>query len=242
MWDDPHVDWSAFDLVVVRSTWDWWDQRDRFLAWTRSVPRLTNPASMLEWNTDKRYLADLPHAVPTTFWVQGDRYSRPRCTENVERWIVKPTQSAGAHDTYATTDPAEAVARIHALGKTAMVQPYLDGVDERGETALIYLGGTFSHAVRKAAVLSSPRGADGRYPENQVEEREPSVAERRVADEVLEAAPGGWTYARVDLVPGPDGTPLLLELELAEPSLFLAHASGAVEQLADALVAATVPP
>lgn len=190
---------------------------------------------MIEWNTDKRYLADLPHAIPTTFLSPGERYDRPGGDGTV---VVKPTMSAGAHDTYATTDPAEAVERIHALGKTAMVQPYLDGIDERGETAMLYLGGTFSHAVRKGAVLSSPRGADGRYPVNQVSPREPTPVERRVADEVLAAAPTGWTYARVDLVPGPEGEPLLLELEVAEPSLFLGHAGGAAERFAAALVAA----
>lgn len=237
MWDDPAVDWSSFDLVVVRSTWDWWDQRDRFLSWARSVPRLVNPAPMLEWNTDKRYLAELPHAISTTFCAPGRALAAlPRA----QKWVVKPTESAGAHDTYATDDPADAVARIHALGKAAMVQPYLDGIDERGETALVYLAGEYSHAVRKAAVLTSPRGADGRYPANQVTPRQPSPAERRVGDAVLAAAPDGWVYARVDLVPGPDGEPLLLELEVAEPSLFLAHADGAADRFASALAAATL--
>jgi len=201
------------------------------------VPRLVNPAPIIEWSTDKRYLAELPHAVPTTFWEAG---APPGGLPAAQKWIVKPTVSAGAADTYATTEPAAAVEKIHALGKTAMVQPYLDGIDERGETALLYFAGEHSHAVRKAAVLTSPRGADGRYPVNQLTAREPTPDERRVADEVLAAAPGGWTYARVDLVPGDDGQPLLLELELAEPSLFLGYDERAARRFADALVAATL--
>jgi hypothetical protein len=219
----------------VRATWDWWDRRDDFVAWARSVPRLANPAHIIEWSTDKQYLADLPHGIPTTFLSPGGRWDRP---PGDETWIVKPTQSAGAYLTFATTDPAEAVEKIHDVGKVAMVQPYLDGIDDRGETALLYFGGEFSHAVRKAAVLTSPRGDDGKYPIDQLTPREPTPAERRVADEVLAAAPGGWTYARVDLVPGDDGEPLLLELEVAEPSLFLAYGESAVDRFADALVAA----
>lgn len=155
---------------------------------------------------------------------------------------MKPTQSAGAVHTYAVDADGvgEAVATIHALGKVAMVQPYLDGIDERGETALLFFDGRFSHAVRKAAVLTSPRGDDGLYPVDQLAAREATADERRVADDVLAAAPGGLTYARVDLVPGDDGQPLLLELEVAEPSLFLAYDDGAVDRFADALVAATL--
>jgi hypothetical protein len=237
VWDDASVDWSTYDLVVVRSTWDWWDRRDDFVRWARSVPRLANPAPMIEWSTDKRYLADLPHGVPTAFWEAG---APAPGLPPAQRWIVKPTVSAGAYLTFATSDPAAAVEEIHAAGKTAMVQPYLDGIDERGETAVIYFGGEYSHTVRKAPVLTSPRGEDGKYPVDQLAPRTPTAAERRVADEVLAASPGGWTYARVDLVPGPDGEPLLLELEVAEPALFLAYDEGAVDRFAEALAAATL--
>ena len=225
----------------MRSTWDWWHRRDEFVAWARSVPRLANPAPVVEWSTDKRYLAELPHTIPTTFLEQGATYQVADCSE---KWIVKPTQSAGAADTFAVDGDGvgEAVARIHALGKVAMVQPYLHGVDERGETALLYFGGRFSHAVRKKAVLSSPRGDDGLYPIDQLAPREPTPDELRVADDVLAAVGDDLVYARVDLVPGDDGQPLLLELEVAEPSLFLRHGEGAERRFADALVAATLAP
>jgi len=73
VWDDPDVDWAAYDLAVVRSTWDYYPRREEFLAWARRVPRLANPAAVLEWNTDKRYLRGLAAAgvatAPTT-WVE----------------------------------------------------------------------------------------------------------------------------------------------------------------------------
>src|SRR5947208_12420337 len=71
VWDDPTVDWAGYDLVVVRSAWDYSSRRDQFVEWARSVPRLLNPADVIEWNTDKRYLATLARAVPTQFVEPG---------------------------------------------------------------------------------------------------------------------------------------------------------------------------
>lgn len=237
VWDDPAVDWPAYDLVVVRSTWDYVPRREEYLAWARSVPRLANPAPVLSWNTDKRYLRQLEDAgvpvVPTTWVEPGDVY-RPPAGEHV----VKPTVSANAADTARYppgADSTEHVRRLLDAGRPVMVQPYLAAVDEAGETALVHLGGAFSHAARKAPVLVP--GLDD--PEDvEITAREPSAAERVVADAALAAVPfEPLLYARVDVVPGPDGSPVLIELELAEPSLFLDTAPGAAERLADAVAA-----
>jgi glutathione synthase/RimK-type ligase-like ATP-grasp enzyme len=228
VWDDPAVDWQAFDLVVVRSTWDYHDRRDAFLAWARSVgDRLVNPPEVLAWNTDKRYLAELPRAVPTKLVEPGEAYV-PAGREVV----VKPTVSAGSRLTArfgaAEQDRAAAlVETIHAAGKTAMVQPYLDSVDARGETALLFFGGSFSHAVRKGPILRP--GAEPTpdlFAAEDLSARAATAAELELAAEVLAAVRERFghvpVYARVDVVEG-DGGPLLLELELTEPSLFLAH-------------------
>jgi hypothetical protein len=117
-----------------------------------------------------------------------------------------------------------------------MVQPYLDGVDADGETGVIYVAGVYSHTVRKAALLrpGQPPG-EALYLEEDIEVAEPTRAERALSDRTLAACPSDdLLLARVDLVPGRDG-PLVLEVELTEPSLFLGYAPGATERLADAI-------
>ncbi|MBM2615390.1 hypothetical protein JIG36_07410 [Actinoplanes sp. LDG1-06] len=250
-WDDPAADWPSYDLAVIRTPWDYVPRHTEFMAWARRVPRLLNPADILEWNTDKRYLGELARAglpvTPTGFVAPGATWTPPAEGE----WVVKPTVSAGSQDTGryqlpAQTALAEAhVARLTGAGRTAMIQPYLPAVAELGETALIFLPDetgdlSYSHAIRKGPMLRGP-GEGARDPgDEQIDPRTPTDAERRVADQVLTAVPGGTKrllYARVDLIPGPDGEPLLVELELAEPSLFLSSSPAATTRLADAIAA-----
>jgi glutathione synthase/RimK-type ligase-like ATP-grasp enzyme len=248
VWDDPTVDWASFGLVVVRSTWDYARRRSEFLEWARmvdQVTRLANPLEVLAWNTDKRYLRELASVglpvVPTTWLEPGDPTELPSSGE----YVVKPAVSAGARDTnrYRPGDDAAAVAHIERLqreGRTVMVQPYLPGVDTRGETALLHLGGRYSHAVRKGPMLHPGDGpVAGLYREEDIRPRIANGAERSVAERVLAAVPRmtDLLYARVDLVPGSDGEPVLIEVELTEPSLFLSHAEGAARQLGDAIAA-----
>jgi glutathione synthase/RimK-type ligase-like ATP-grasp enzyme len=245
VWDDASVDWTAFDLVVVRSTWDYAERRDVFLAWAGALPRVLNEVGVLRWNTDKRYLSELERAgvrvAPTHFLEPGEPLEAPH-----RSFVVKPAVSAGARHS-ARYEPAQAaearahVARLHGLGRAVMVQPYLDGVETHGETALVYIGGSYSHSVRKAPLLlpGQPPG-EALYLEEQVEHARPSEAERAVADAALRVAPKGLLYARVDLVTGPEG-PLVLEVELTEPSLWLSHAKGAAELFAGAIAEALAP-
>jgi glutathione synthase/RimK-type ligase-like ATP-grasp enzyme len=255
LWDDPEVDWSDFDAVVVRSTWDYQRRRDEFLAWAARIPALHNPASVLAWNTDKRYLAELQAAgipaIETEFVERGafvaDSATKAPHLGGAGEVVVKPTVSAGSKDT-ARFDLAELVeadrARellrtIHESGRTAMVQPYVASVDDRGETALLYFDGAFSHAIRKGPLLRPGEGpTEGFFAPETIEPREPTAAERSLGDDVV-----GWVgerfgtllYARVDVVEGADGEPLVLEVELTEPSLFFAHATGAAERFAGAV-------
>lgn len=246
-WDDPTVDWAGYDLVVIRSTWDYATRRDEFVAWARRVPHLLNPADIIEWNTHKGYLAELDNAgvpvVPTTFATPDDPVDLPTAGE----YVIKPAVGAGARDTarYTGAQATEAtshLARLHHAGHTAMIQPYLTGVDVHGETSLLYLGGVYSHSIRKDAVLADGAGAvEGIYHTPAISLRSPEPAEWAVAEQGLEAVPGGPSrllYARIDLVPGPAGAPVLLELELTEPSLFLTHSPGAAQRFAAAIAAA----
>jgi hypothetical protein len=192
---------------------------------------------VIAWNTDKRYLRDLADAgvpvVPTTWVEPGDVYVPP-----AGEHVVKPVISAGARDTarYAPgEDSSEHVARLLAAGRPVMVQPYQAAIDVAGETAVLHLDGRYSHGARKAPVLvpglDDPDDVD-------ITAREPSAAERALAGQALAAVPGGpLLYARVDVVPGPGGAPVVMELELTEPCLFLFTAAGAAERLAEAVAA-----
>ncbi len=241
VWDDDNIDWSGYDLVVVRATWDYTLKREAFLQWARRVPRILNPPEVLQWNTDKRYLRGLPHAVETTFLAPGETW-RP---EHDGEFVVKPTVGAGSHDAarYAPEDTKRAhehVASLLSAGRTAMVQPYLDAVDEYGETALVYFDGVYSHAIRKGPMLRPGHGpSNALFVQEEIEPRVPSDAERSIAEAILDALP--WSraellYARVDVIPGRDGAPRLVELELTEPSLFFTHAPGSAARLAERIV------
>ncbi|MBJ7457391.1 MAG: hypothetical protein JHC74_15165 [Thermoleophilia bacterium] len=248
-WDDPGADWAAHDLVVVRSPWDYTRRHAEFLEWSERVARATalaNPPHLLRWSADKHYLRDLGAAgvpvVPTAFAGPGEAMDWPGDGEIV----VKPTISAGSLDTGRHLPGARAeaeahVARLHADGRVAMAQPYLSRVEgERGETALVFIDGAFSHAARKGPMLVPGLSVvGGLFVEEDIRPSTPTPGEMEVAEAALAAIPGGSAplYARVDLVPDDAGRPVVLELELVEPSLFLVHGAGAADRLVDAIAA-----
>ncbi|GHD98463.1 ATP-grasp domain-containing protein [Streptomyces alanosinicus] len=251
-WDDPDVDWGRYDLVVIRSTWDYSWRAEEFDTWVVRVgalTRLANPASVVRWNTDKRYLGELAAAgvptVPTRYLAPGEPAELPADHE----YVIKPTSGAGgrfaARYTPGEHDRAVAhLARMHAEGFTAMVQPYLTGIDVSGERALQFFGGRLLHASRKGAVLApgTPYDAD-KVAHPGLERWQPTEAELAVAEKALASIPGvsggpGPLYARVDLVDGPDGEPRLMELELVEPNLFLRLHPGSLERVTEAILAA----
>jgi hypothetical protein len=230
VWDDPNVDWGRFDLVVIRSTWDYSARPAQFLDWVHGLGRVANPADVVQWNHDKRYLAALQVAGIPVVSTRWDPTELPP-----GRWVAKPTVSNGARDTVAGDegDAMAQVASIHAAGKRAMVQAYLDGIDEHGETALVYLGGELSHCIAKSARLGLDKLDESVAP------RTPSTDELEVAEAVLDTIPfdrESLLYARLDLVPDRNGDAVLLEVELIEPSLFLTHAPGAAERFAAAIL------
>ncbi len=244
IWDDPDVDWSSYDAVVIRSCWDYTARAEEFLGWAASVPNLHNSVDVLRWNTDKTYLRDLEAAgVPIieTRWDvgQGDDLG------DHDEWVVKPTVSAGSKDTarWTTADDVRAhSAELLAAGRHSMTQPYIASVDDEGETAMLFFGGSFSHAIRKGPILVRGEGVrDDRNGRGDNVERTPTDAQHEVAAGALAALHEQVgqvpLYVRVDLVTGPAGTPLLIELEAAEPFLFLDMAPDAA---ADRFIAALV--
>lgn len=250
-WHDEGFDWSSVDLAVIRSPWDYTWQLDAFLEFAARVDAATtlaNPLAVLRWNTDKRYLRELAQAdvpvVPTEWLEPGDEINLPADGE----YVIKPAVSAGSRDAgrFDLSDAAQReLAGKHTRGLldrglTAMVQPYFDAVDTAGETALLFMAGHFSHAIRKAPLLTGPDTAvDGLFRFEEITPRQASKTELDTAEAVLAAIPAERAdellYARVDLIPAADGQPVLLELELAEPSLFLARDNGAAARFAAAI-------
>lgn len=252
VWDDPAVDWAAFDLAIIRSCWDYPKRQAEFLEWAAGVGYVANPYRVLEWNTHKRYLSELAGAgipiVPTQ-WVEPEDCWVPASLEATGRCVIKPAVSLGARDSgcYELSDTVQLrlaeqhVQRIQMSGRTVMIQPYLSGIDIYGETSLVYFGRQISHAVRKGAALDGPdAGIDNLLlmDDRVFRRKPPNVAELIVAERALDLVPGSrdqLLYARVDIVPGDDGAPVIMELELTEPSLFLALAPGAAERCAVAI-------
>jgi glutathione synthase/RimK-type ligase-like ATP-grasp enzyme len=244
-WDDPTVGWSRFDAVLLRSTWDYVERLPEFLAWCDRVgalSRLWNPADVVRWNTDKRYLGELARrgvpVIESHFLAPGDDAAT---LPDLDEFVVKPTVGAGSRDAqrYQRGERAAAIAHAQRLldqDRHVLVQPYLRAVDEQGETALLYFGGQFSHAIRKGPLLKRGQGpAAALFAPEKIQSRTPSAAEHEVAAKVLAALPFETPlYARVDLLPSPEG-PQLLELELTEPSVFLPYGPGAADRFVAAI-------
>jgi len=264
-WDDAAIDWGRFDVAVLRSTWDYVERVEEFLQWAdrcRRVTRLLNPPEIVRWNTDKHYLAALAAAgvpvVPTRFVEPGsDADAEFECflagaagsvsvgaVTEFAGFVVKPSIGAGSRDAarYRRSDAREAGAHLRRLvvaeRRSAMLQPYLDRVDDYGETAVIYLGGRYSHAIRKGPLLRVGDGlVAGLFAPEQISVREPDAAELRVAAAAFAVVPGEPAlYARIDLIRDDHGGPVVLELELTEPSLFLLYGTGAGAALSQAIL------
>ena len=237
VWDDPTVDWNGFDAVLIRTTWDYMERQEQFVAWAESVPRLYNPAHIVRWNTHKSYLQSLPVAwvAPTTWLAKGEGFDLSGLRG---RHFIKPQVGATARETL-RFDPGDLDAQTHLdrLLKTedVMVQPYLSRVETEGEVSAVFIDGQISHRIRKI-----PPPGDYRVQDDFGATDEPAA----FTDEQEALALGVWNrlhpellYGRVDLLALDDGTPVVTEVELVEPSLFFRHGPKAADALADALLA-----
>ncbi len=255
-WDDPSVAWGRFDAALLRSPWDYVDRLPEFIDWCTQVSaqsRLINPLPVVRWNTDKHYLADLAArgvaVVPTRF-VEPDAEPLPvlqaflAAHAEAAEFVVKPAVGAGSRDAQRYSREQEFaaanhIARLLDAERSVMLQPYLSSVDHDGETALMFLAGTFSHAIRKGPLLRPDEGPTSHlFAAEAITARTPRDDERALAERVIAAAKEQLRlqtpllYARVDLIRDGEGEPCLLELELCEPSLFLAHGGDSADRLA----------
>ena len=252
-WDRPH-DWSRFDIALLRSTWDYPQRLSEFFDWVGQVStrtKLLNPLSVVKWSSDKHYLRDLVHAnVPTVLtkfiepgesapWGIAEFLGEP----NVNEFVVKPAIGAGSRDAQRfgaeeKDEAAEHAQRMLSEKRSVLLQPYLSRVDDYGETALIYFDGQFSHAIRKGPLLKRKEGPTQElFARETITPRVPDAAELRVGARAIQAMPFDTPlYARVDLIRDEAGAPVVLELEMIEPSLFFPFAGGSAERFAGSVL------
>lgn len=239
----------------------------RWAAHVDTVTDLANPLPVVEWNSDKHYLRELESvgvSIVPTQWLEPSRGFTSRALHTRfpagGEFVIKPAVSAGSVDTgrYTAMDAhSRGLAIGHARrllgdGRTVMVQRYMSSVDTVGERAHVFVGGEYSHSVLKGAMLDGPDvGVEGVYREERMSPLEASEREVEFSAEVVRAArrffatsadgvdlvPDPLLYARVDVVTNDAGDPVLMELELVEPSLFTGLADGALDRFADAVVA-----
>lgn len=236
------------ELCVIRSTWNYFEDVHRFLAWVDSVPRLFNPASIVRTNVRKTYLRDLEASgipiVPTAWGpavLGGDSGRHPDVATTMRErgWdtvVIKPVVSAGSFATrrFTRSEAAEAQAFLESAGREMMIQRWVPAVDTRnggtGERSLVWIAGTVTHAVCK-----SPRFAGGHEAVTSVPVADD---ERAFATKILAPLEPLLLYARADIIRDGD-TLRLMELELVEPSLFLRQHPPALARFANAVAALT---
>lgn len=248
-WDDPSADWSSVRACVIRSTWNYYRAIDRFMAWAERTARVTtlwNPLSIVRWNVDKRYLQSLEKKgvpiVPTRFVGRDEATSlRDVMRElSAEVVVVKPAISAASFATVkvdegeASRAAGEAHLRELVARGDVLVQPYVPSVERYGERSLIWIDGAMTHAIRK-----SPRF--GGEHENVSAAMPIADDERALAERALETIAEPLLYARIDLARDERGGPMIMELELLEPSLFLAQHPPALDRFADAIARRCAP-
>jgi glutathione synthase/RimK-type ligase-like ATP-grasp enzyme len=243
-WDDERAQ-AAFaeqDLVVLRSTWNYHQHVDAFVAWTARMgasTRVLNPPRIVAWNAKKTYLAELEGRgvaiVPTEFVVRGQE--RDIISVFAERgWeqvVIKPVVSAGSFRTERFSREELPAAQVFLDGlvadRDAMVQQWMPSVQTYGERSLVWIDGEITHAIRK-----TPRFAGG---VEQVSGEVPIAAdERAFAERALAPIAAELLYARVDMVRDAEDVLRIMELELIEPSLFFEQSKGALGRFVAAIV------
>lgn len=259
-WTDSSTDWSSYDLVVLRSPWDYPERPTEFMAWLESVAHLgtlQNPAGLVRWNLDKNYLVQFAGTgIPVVWTATAD--DTATVGEAMEAApandvVIKPAISAGSRNTgwFAKNDPEalRLAERILAEGNQVLIQPFASSVAERGEVSIVTIDGTISHALRKGPLLERGGGLIGGEYHEVISHHEASGIESEIASLTLEttidlARENKWLpegvaplYGRFDMVELDDGTTALLEAELFEPSLFLELAPDSALRFAEACIA-----
>lgn len=247
-WDSTDADWNQYELVIIRSTWDYQTQPDKFLSALQQIEssdtRLENPRSIVDWNITKTYLRDLEgrgvRIVPSWF---AERLGTGDIADLFKRFdageiVIKPQIGATASGAYRLQRESfavqqEEVERYYA-NKALLAQPYMPRIASEGEYSLFYFNGSFSHAI-----LKTPKPSDFRSQEEHgatIKPTEIDAALRACGQRAIDAIGQQLLYARADFVRGDASTDYrLMELELIEPSLYLRTHPDAPQRFAEAI-------
>jgi glutathione synthase/RimK-type ligase-like ATP-grasp enzyme len=240
-------DYTKFDLVVLRSCWNYHLHDAEFTAWlqrTASVAPILNDLETVLWNKNKFYLRELQEQgieiAPTIFASAGQAIGTKERAQ-IESWkkvVIKPVVSASAHNTYlvdSSAFPATDELRLMMRGEAFLVQQFIPEIQTQGEISFTYIDGYYSHAVRK-----KPAEGDFRVQQEHggsAEAIKPSASLLEQVDAIAKAVPQvkRSLYCRIDIVERA-GEPILMELELVEPEIYLTLAEGSEKRLAEAIV------
>ncbi|WP_276498059.1 ATP-grasp domain-containing protein [Pontibacter litorisediminis] len=247
IWDDPAVDWGKYDLVLLKSPWDYFDKIEAFYIWLNRLEqlqvRVLNPIDIVRWNTNKHYLVELQQkgekVVPTVWLEQGGQLNVAGVFAQLqsEKIIIKPAVSGGAKNTFALTQ-AEAAAQAERirellLQESFLAQPFIPEIQTKGEWSFLFFNGMYSHTVLKTAKAGDFRVQH--FFGGTIHTPEPPAALLEAAHNLVDKYAPGCLYARVDGVEL-NGELVLMELELIEPFLFMGTSEGAIDRYYDALV------
>lgn len=246
-WRKTDVDWNQYDVVVVRSTWDYQQDADNFVRCLQridaSTALLANSLQLLMWNINKGYLQDIAsqgiNIVPTRWFDAFDLTDVAKSFAHfgVEEIVLKPTVSANADHTY-RLNQAQLIAQEAELSlifrqRPFMLQPFLSAVVDEGEYSLFYFNGHYSHCI-----LKKPKTDDFRVQEEhggQLTSVQPTEAMLTQARHTMAAMPDDALYARIDLLRSGDEF-AVMEIELIEPSLYFNMDESAPQCFADGFV------
>lgn len=241
-WDNAHPDWSMYDVVVLRSPWTYMEKVKPFIEFCQKVEQssvLLNPLSVIEWNSDKSYLKLLEKQgvpiVPTEIIYSETEIQAALASLQDSEWeinevVIKPTVGAYSFGVVRLSiDNSEKITQhvryLLQLEKGVIFQPYLNTIEKHGETNMIYFDNTYSHAIKKEPLLAE-RG--NQKPDMEFRTlKDANSEEKALAKRILDIVQSNLElskpllYARLDFIEDKNGMPLLLELEITEPSLSL---------------------
>lgn len=246
-WRSRGVCWDDYELVVIRSPWDYQQHAEAFLQVLETIEcsqaTLLNPLSIVRWNIRKHYLRELEQqgiSIVPTIWLDSPRVSQLRNAFDQlgsDELVGKPLIGANADHAHRLFRGSEEAALSEAAaawaGTTALVQPFVPSIQSDGEFSLIWFEGQFSHAVLKV-----PKAGDFRVQEEHggnISSCDPPSDVLELAAECHEVLAERLLYSRVDIVRLPDGRPAVMEMELIEPSLYLGFDTGAPERFAESI-------
>lgn len=245
-WRQTSIAWSDFDIAIIRSTWDYWNDVPTFLDTLGRINRetmLANRLDLVHWNLSKTYLRDLEEqgiGIVPTLWADSLKtgsFSEFRERLGTDEIVVKPVVGANGEDAFRVSpgDSAERLAAIAARfhSRDCMIQPFMPNIIDEGEFSLFFFAGEYSHAILKTPAESEFRSQEEHGAEIRSVRPEGGLLIR--AQQALETVSPSPLYARIDFVRNDMDDFLVMELEMIEPSLYLRMDPQAPGRFAEAI-------